>query len=47
MCSPKELNFVKNVVLLKFKRGNISMARNKGTVFRRSHAGPSASNVFS
>lgn len=44
---PRELNFVKNVVLLKFKRGNIRRARNTGTVLRRSQAGPRASNVFS
>jgi len=44
---PRELNFVKNVVLLKFKRGNISKAKNIGTVFRKSHAGPSISYVFS
>lgn len=45
--SPRELNLVKNVVLLKFKRGNISRARNTGTVLRRSQTGPSASNVLS
>lgn len=45
--SPRELNFVKNVVLLKFSNGNINIAKNPGTVLRKSHAGPNASNVFS
>lgn len=44
---PRELNLVKNVVLLKFNKGNINKAKNTGTVLRKSHAGPSASNVFS
>lgn len=45
--SPRELNFVKNVVLLKFNNGNISKAKNTGTVLRKSQVGPNASNVFS
>lgn len=44
---PRELNFVKNVVLLKFNNGNINKAKNTGTVLCKSHTGPNASNVFS
>lgn len=47
MYLPSELNFVKNVVLLKFNKGNINIAKKTGTVLCKSHAGPNASNVFS
>lgn len=44
---PRELNFVKNVVLLKLSSGNIITAKNTGTVLCKSHTGPKASNVRS
>lgn len=44
---PRELNFVKKVVVLKFKTGNTNTAKNIGTVLYKSQIGPKLSYDFS